>query len=325
MSRPLELESYAKWVYLLEWPTKLDFFPPVECFGGFHRLLLISSFWPLGLILLVSVASIGLESGARRKRHILATTRAGLQGALPTILVLTFLVLPNTATRIFNSFVCETYKLDDAAGLFRRYLRDDMSLSCDSAEFGEMRTDAIILMAVWPCGVPLMYAALLWASRRAIIDDTPTPLSRSVGFLSNDCALAHAIKDMLPIPHSASFLCMTDKLMAFWWEPIEVKGAQSHHLVICSMLTLDPPCACSPLRGARLAVADATQAGADWSRCPHPWTSAPYPHGTACHHDLPHVADEQWDECDPNPRGHSTANLSRSYSLRHAELFSSTT
>jgi hypothetical protein len=204
VSRPLELESYAKWIYLLEWPTKLDFFPPVECFGGFHRLLLISSFWPLGLILLVSVASIGLESGARRKRHILATTRAGLQGALPTILVLTFLVLPNTATRIFNSFVCETYKLDDAAGLFRRYLRDDMSLSCDSAEFGEMRTDAIILMAVWPCGVPLMYAALLWASRRAIIDDTPTPLSRSVGFLSNDCALAHAIKDMLPIPHSAS-------------------------------------------------------------------------------------------------------------------------
>eukprot|EP00966_Prymnesium_polylepis_P111626 2582190-Prymnesium_polylepis.1 len=54
-------------------------------------------------------------------------------------------------------------------------------------------------MAVWPVGIPLLYAVLLWASRDAIREHTPSSLSRATAFLWGDYSV-----------------------FAFWWEPIEM-------------------------------------------------------------------------------------------------------
>ena len=42
---------------------------------------------------------------------------------------------------------------------------------------------AILLMAMWPIGVLVLYAALLLAARRALLSRTPNPLVRATSFL----------------------------------------------------------------------------------------------------------------------------------------------
>eukprot|EP00966_Prymnesium_polylepis_P238673 5519636-Prymnesium_polylepis.1 len=69
----------------------------------------------------------------------------------------------------------------------RRYLQADLSVNCASGDYQQTRTVAFMLIAVWPVGIPLMYGALLRASRKALITGVPTPLSRSVAFLADDC------------------------------------------------------------------------------------------------------------------------------------------
>ena len=42
---------------------------------------------------------------------------------------------------------------------------------------------AILLMAIWPIGVLVLYAAVLLAARRALLSRTPNPLVRATSFL----------------------------------------------------------------------------------------------------------------------------------------------
>eukprot|EP00966_Prymnesium_polylepis_P156487 3615528-Prymnesium_polylepis.3 len=98
--------------------------------------------------------------------------------------MLTFLVVPSASMRIFKTFLCEP--IEYRTGDMRRYLRADLSLSCDGDEYQATSTTAFVWMTVWPVGIPLLYAALLWVSRDALIRDIPTPLSRATAFLSGD-------------------------------------------------------------------------------------------------------------------------------------------
>eukprot|EP00966_Prymnesium_polylepis_P167601 3874359-Prymnesium_polylepis.3 len=42
------------------------------------------------------------------------------------------------------------------------------------------------MLVVWPVGIPVLYAMLLWASREALRTGIPTSLSRATAFLSED-------------------------------------------------------------------------------------------------------------------------------------------
>ena len=106
--------------------------------------------------------------------------------SLPLTLILTFVLLPSTSNRIFSSFLCEPFALDDDARSEQTYLREDLHVSCTSPEYDSIKRDAIALVLVWPVGVPLLYISLLWASRRAILSNSPTALSNSIFFLSSD-------------------------------------------------------------------------------------------------------------------------------------------
>jgi hypothetical protein len=81
----------------------------------------------------------------------------------------------------------------------RRYLLADLTLRCDSPKYESTRTTAIVMIIVWPVGIPLLYMVLLWSTRRAIRTHVPNPLSRATSFLWADYTTA-----------------------AFWWEPLEM-------------------------------------------------------------------------------------------------------
>ena len=65
---------------------------------------------------------------------------------------LIFLLYPGCCFTAFSTFICSS--LDDGS----RYLRRDPSIDCDAPTHSLMQSYAIIMIFVWPLGVPLLCA-----------------------------------------------------------------------------------------------------------------------------------------------------------------------
>ena len=118
-----------------------------------------------------------------------AAILAGVERVLPLTSLLTFILVPSIATRIFKTFLCDRFEYDFVNGTVQnqRYMQDDLAISCESPEYEATETAALVFVFIWPIGVPVLYALLLWASRKALLTQTATPLSRATAFLSADC------------------------------------------------------------------------------------------------------------------------------------------
>ena len=204
---PIGLEHLTRWVYLLELPSEFEriFVVPTACLGDYSTRIWFGSTWPLFIILACFVCLVGAEvvqrCSQRGDQSLAANIRSaiavGLQRALPLTLGLTFLVVPSTSTRIFRAFLCETFQYD--GDTTRRYLYADLTLSCDSDEYETTQDTAFVMLALWPVGIPLLYTALLWASRVTIRRGQTTQLSLATRYLWGDYEAA-----------------------TFWWEPLEM-------------------------------------------------------------------------------------------------------
>ena len=60
------------------------------------------------------------------------------------------------------------------------------------------------MLALWPVGIPLLYAVLLWASRKALRTGVPTSLSRATAFLSGDYEAPYFLWESLEMTCAAS-------------------------------------------------------------------------------------------------------------------------
>jgi hypothetical protein len=208
---PDGLEEYTRWINLIELPSELtDIVVPGACIGSYYSRLLVGSSWPIGLLVAILLGSVGLELFWDCYTHGLTKTSstrgraavlAGFHRTLPVALMLTFVLVPSTATRVFKTFLCDRFEYNDVdvTNATRRYLYDDLGLACDSDEYLATRTVAWVFLFVWPVGVPVLYIILLHASRDAIILGARTRLSEAIAFLSDDYETS-----------------------TFWWEPLEM-------------------------------------------------------------------------------------------------------
>jgi hypothetical protein len=129
--------------------------------------MILGACWPIALILLAAMLASAREIVHERVKHnhaFLASRgywnalRRGAERTLPLLLVVTFVMVPSTATLIFKTFLCDRVEYDDHEA--RRYLHDDLAMRCDtdvegvnySDEYMRTRTIAFILVAVWPIG-----------------------------------------------------------------------------------------------------------------------------------------------------------------------------
>jgi hypothetical protein len=210
---PSGLEEFAWWVDLIELPSTfgIQMIVPANCLGTYLSRLWMVSIWPIAF-LFVSAAGLIVQEFVRRTREkdsalvnpgsAMEPVRAGLQRVLPLMLVTSFLLVPSTSTMIFKTFLCDPIEINQFANdtdRYRSYLHDDLSLSCDSDEYFRTKGVALAFSFVWPVGVPIMYAVLLWASRKALLAGVQTKLSQATAFLSGDY-----------------------EPFAFWWEPVEM-------------------------------------------------------------------------------------------------------
>ena len=149
-------------VDFVSWPKAIgiEMLVPGECFGDYQRRLVATGVWPFGMMVLITIASIGREAArfatSRGMRHLAEANclewqvliAEGIRQAIPITLVITFILLPSTAYRIFRSLLCDSFSEDDDNGARRRYLRDDLSLECDTDAYDANYRTAMVLIGV---------------------------------------------------------------------------------------------------------------------------------------------------------------------------------
>ena len=119
--------------------------------------LLISTLLPIGVCLLVFGVHVFVE-----RRY--AENDRNLRGQLRTttftsFLVVNFLVYPSCSNTILATFSCQTF--DDGTSS----LTVDPSVSCQNDTYFAYRAYAILMVFVYPVGIPVLYATLLWRNR----------------------------------------------------------------------------------------------------------------------------------------------------------------
>ena len=191
----------------------------IQCFGltTFFSQLLARALAPLVLI----GASL-VYYGARRR----------LADALPFVLWVTFLVFSLVSAPAFQAFSCEQF--DDG----RAYLRADWAVQCwdehgrKTADYSALQTLAIVVIAIYPLGVPASYALLLFATRSKRLGggggggggDSCGGVGDGSGGGGGGGGLGDAI----------AFLTAQYSPHAFWWELVAV----SQRLLLASFYVL---------------------------------------------------------------------------------------
>ena len=197
-----QIICYAPYIFTVHFPTgftkfvdglsfvNLDMFSlmPLQCDQDYDFVsnLLITTIAPLlctvlFLVLAVGEYFIGYYSVIKEHRYDSPAAKEGRNKVkdkyINYFFYLTYLILPVVTTTIFQMFVAQ--KVDDTY-----YLKVDMSISCDSQYYKHWRGYAIVMIFVYPVGIPLMYFLVLYECRQEIQDrDKPpekTPAAESI-------------------------------------------------------------------------------------------------------------------------------------------------
>ena len=152
---------------------------PMSCLqlGSFFNQLLFLVLMPYVFGVFILACSMAAEIVTKRKATSL---KAGLIRAVPYLLCLAFFAFPMVSSRAFQAFNCEVF--DDGT----RFLKVDYALNCDSVEYHRVVYLAWLAIALYPVCIPLVCLALLLSARKAILNEQPTALSRSLALLHRD-------------------------------------------------------------------------------------------------------------------------------------------
>jgi hypothetical protein len=83
---------------------------------------------------------------------------------------ITYLILPMVTTTIFQTFLCTNIDPDHENPTEpSHYLTADLSISCSSSEYKDWRIYAILMIFVYPIGIPALYFTLLYFNREEIM------------------------------------------------------------------------------------------------------------------------------------------------------------
>jgi hypothetical protein len=103
------------------------------------------------------------------EKHDKATT--GLVGKYVTMFfLLTYLVLPSVTTTIARSIPCVSVDPDNVyPDQYNYYLRNDLSIRCDSPRYKFGIAWASVMFIIYPFGIPFLYFWVLYHNRHSIL------------------------------------------------------------------------------------------------------------------------------------------------------------
>lgn len=136
----------------------------------FHDRLIVSTLWPLAVLGFLTVT---YTVALRRKSASCETVREKIRNKhLSVVLLLLFLVYSSVSSNVFRMFACDS--VDDG----NSYLRADYRIMCTDAKHKALQVYAAVMIAVYPVGIPLLYAVLLHR-HRAILSDSEANKSKA--------------------------------------------------------------------------------------------------------------------------------------------------
>ncbi len=87
-------------------------------------------------------------------------------------LLLTFLVIVTASSALIQFFKCDSFKIpkiDRHKSIKReRYLFADYSIDCDSERYLSVKPFAVVMILVYPIGIPMLYFTMLFQNREML-------------------------------------------------------------------------------------------------------------------------------------------------------------
>lgn len=93
------------------------------------------------------------------------------------IVYVTYLVLPSVTTTIFQMFICTNIDPEHETDDDSLYLTADMSISCTSMYYYQGVFYAVMMILIYPIGIPCLYLKLLYENREEIMDRNLPPIA----------------------------------------------------------------------------------------------------------------------------------------------------
>ena len=84
-------------------------------------------------------------------------------------LLITYLVLVGSSTKVLHFFKCEELLLPDDSSIL--YLAADMSIDCDSNEYESHIVFALLMVLVFPIGIPSLYFTMAYSQRHILSEE----------------------------------------------------------------------------------------------------------------------------------------------------------
>ncbi|KAG5179337.1 hypothetical protein JKP88DRAFT_327204 [Tribonema minus] len=164
---------------------------------NFYGRLLIATLAPLLITALIFTPRFYLWIISRERHAVAPKLRQVVTRDVNAFLVFTFLIFSGVSLTVFQTFGCDKLKYTG-----KSYLRVDYSLECgdDEGLHSKISMYAAFMIVVYPVGIPVLYASILWRAAMRQRDRTQLP-SR--------------------LASASSFLWRSYKGRAYYWEPVE--------------------------------------------------------------------------------------------------------
>ena len=143
--------TMLRWLSIIELDLR---WVPLSCFidTNYHVIFSIQTLVPFMLTFLLFIAEARARPGRAKS----------VAGGL--VYILLYLAFPSCSKLVFGMFDC--VNLEDGT----RWLRRDLTIDCDSTEHSLFGAFAVILLFVYPIGVPCYFAYLLYWRHATLLD-----------------------------------------------------------------------------------------------------------------------------------------------------------
>ena len=234
--------EYFEWMSTFAW-INLDWFALAvapECVGDYHTRLIIKALGPLVPIAalvgggaLVSIVAACRKAAADGSAvHFLEAAKAGALRTLPATLAAIFALVPSISARIFSTFSCEPFTLDDASGATRSFLYSDAAVECGTTQHEALTALASGLVVLWPVGAPALFGVLLFDSRGRTASSA---LPRAVAFLHTEYRDEYHCWELLELMRKLTltgFLFLVDQQYTLLRLTIALLLSLGHHTLL---------------------------------------------------------------------------------------------
>ena len=208
ISLPEPFSTFMGWLSFI-FTLEVDSLIPIACIEtkwSFYQKLMLWTLVPCAIVMLIALMMVMRLRFAERSANVRTSIFAS---HIRMMMLVAFVAYPTSSLKIFEMLKqCNGFRVDEERDVY--YMKADAKLSCTRPTYDAHYVFAIFALVLLTCGVPIMYAVILFNRRRRInpaAKDDPTKLR-----------LRAADPALLPM----TFLFNGYRPACWFWEPFSM-------------------------------------------------------------------------------------------------------